>query len=133
MEIVYKYLPLQSKPWQLKIHYNVRRNRIKLSNQLFLRNNVVYLYFVNQIIHTHNSTSQTLENHHCCHDRQKNKHSPKIDQLRVIGIYEAEYNFLLKLYWPKLTTQHTERERNGKKNSIRNTILQNFKRYKIHK
>ena len=42
---------------------------------------------------------------------EKDKGSPKINILRVIGKYEADYNLLLKLYWPKLTTQHAERER----------------------
>ena len=41
---------------------------------------------------------------------EKDKGSPKINRLRVIGKYEADYNLLLKLYWPKLTTQHAERE-----------------------
>ena len=41
---------------------------------------------------------------------EKNKGSPKINRLRVIGKYEADYNLLLKLYWPKLTTQQAERE-----------------------
>ena len=40
---------------------------------------------------------------------EKDKGSPKINRLRVIGKYEADYNLILKLYWPKLTTQHAER------------------------
>ena len=41
---------------------------------------------------------------------EKDKAPPKTNRLRVIGKYEADYNLLLKLYWPKLTTQHAERE-----------------------
>ena len=41
---------------------------------------------------------------------EKDKGSPKTNGLRVIGKYEADYSLILKLYWPKLTTQHAERE-----------------------
>ena len=41
---------------------------------------------------------------------EKDKGSAKINKLQVIGKYEADYNLLLKLYWPKLTIQHAERE-----------------------
>ena len=34
----------------------------------------------------------------------------KINRLRFIGKYEADYNLLLKFYWLKLTPQHAERE-----------------------
>ena len=49
---------------------------------------------------------------------EKDKGSPKINRLRIIGKYEAYYNLLLKLYWPKLTTQHAEREGTLEKNQL---------------
>ena len=42
---------------------------------------------------------------------EKDKGFPKINRLRVIGKYKTDYNLLLKLYWPNLTSQHAERER----------------------
>ena len=41
---------------------------------------------------------------------EKGKGFHKINRLRVIGKYETYCNILLKLYWPKLTIQHAERE-----------------------
>ena len=35
---------------------------------------------------------------------------PRINKLRVINIYEANYNLLLKFFWPKLSTKHVETE-----------------------
>ena len=41
---------------------------------------------------------------------EKDKGSPKINRLRVISKYEADYIILLKLYWPKPTTQYVKRK-----------------------
>ena len=34
--------------------------------------------------------------------------TPRINKLRIINIYEADYNLLQKFFWPKLSTQHAE-------------------------
>lgn len=39
---------------------------------------------------------------------KKDKISLKINRLRVIVKYEANYNLLSKLYWKKLTAQYAE-------------------------
>ena len=41
---------------------------------------------------------------------EKEKGSPKINLLCAIEKYEIDYNFLVKLYWPKVTTQHAKQE-----------------------
>ena len=39
---------------------------------------------------------------------QKEINNPKINRLRVLNKYEAEFNLVLKLFWPRLTTKHLE-------------------------
>ena len=39
---------------------------------------------------------------------EKISNTPRINKLRVINIYEADYNFLLKLFWPKTSTRLAE-------------------------
>ena len=34
--------------------------------------------------------------------------TPRINKLRIINIYEADYNLLQKFFWPKLSTKHVE-------------------------
>ena len=34
--------------------------------------------------------------------------NPRINKLRIINIYEADYNLIQKFFWPKLSTKHTE-------------------------
>ena len=36
---------------------------------------------------------------------------PRINKLRVINIYEADYNLLLKYFWPKQATKHAVKEK----------------------
>ena len=36
---------------------------------------------------------------------EKEKVKSKINRLRIIDKYEADYNLVLKLYWPKITNQ----------------------------
>ena len=38
----------------------------------------------------------------------KDKGQPKIHRLRIINIYESEYNLILKYFWPKKGMQKTE-------------------------
>ena len=40
-------------------------------------------------------------------EKEKNIH--RINRLRVINIYEADYNLILKYFWPHKTTQSAER------------------------
>ena len=40
-------------------------------------------------------------------EKEKNNH--RINRLRVINIYEADYNLILKYFWPHKTTQFAER------------------------
>ena len=40
---------------------------------------------------------------------EKKKSNSKINQLRIIDKYEADYNLLLKLYWPKITNNIAEK------------------------
>ena len=36
---------------------------------------------------------------------------PRINKLRVINIYEADYNLMLKYFWPKQATKHAVKEK----------------------
>ena len=36
---------------------------------------------------------------------------PRINKLRVVNIYEADYNLLLKYIWPKQVTKHAVKEK----------------------
>ena len=40
---------------------------------------------------------------------EKEKRNTKINRLRIIDKYEADYNLLLKIYWPKITNNITEK------------------------
>ena len=40
---------------------------------------------------------------------EKEKGNPKINRLRIIDKYEADYNLLLKIYWPKITNNIVEK------------------------
>ena len=40
-------------------------------------------------------------------EKEKNNH--RINRLRVINIYESDYNLILKYFWPHKTTQFVER------------------------
>ena len=40
-------------------------------------------------------------------EKEKNNH--RINRLRVINIYEVDYNLILKYFWPHQTTQYVER------------------------
>ena len=46
---------------------------------------------------------------------------PRINKLRMINIYKLDYNLLLKLCWPKLSTQHAE---------VTDNLGENRRRYK---
>ena len=37
---------------------------------------------------------------------------PRINKLRVINIYEANYILMLKYFWPKQATKHAVKEQN---------------------
>ena len=39
---------------------------------------------------------------------EKIPNTPRINKLRIINIYEADYNLLQKFFWPKLSTKHAE-------------------------
>ena len=39
---------------------------------------------------------------------QKEKNNPRINRLRVLNKYEADFNLVFKLFWPQLTTKHLE-------------------------
>ena len=48
---------------------------------------------------------------------EKEKEKSKINQLRIIDKFEADYNLLLKLYWPKITNNIAEENKTlGKAN-----------------
>ena len=40
---------------------------------------------------------------------EKEKNNPRINRLRVINKYEADYNLILKFFWPHQTTHNAER------------------------
>ena len=42
------------------------------------------------------------------HHDQKKPNTPRINKIRIINIYEADYNLLQKFFWPKLSTKHAE-------------------------
>ena len=39
---------------------------------------------------------------------EKLPNTPRINKLRIINIYEADYNLLQKFFWLKLSTKHAE-------------------------
>lgn len=39
---------------------------------------------------------------------EKNSNTPRINKLRIINIYEANYNLLQKFFWTKLSTKYAE-------------------------
>ena len=41
---------------------------------------------------------------------EKEKGNSKINRLQIIDKYEADYNLLLKLYWPKITNNIAGKE-----------------------
>ena len=40
---------------------------------------------------------------------EKGKFNSKINRLRIIDKYEADYNLILKIYWPKITNNIAEK------------------------
>ena len=40
---------------------------------------------------------------------EKEKVNSKINRLRIIDKYEADYNLILKIYWPKITNNIAEK------------------------
>ena len=52
---------------------------------------------------------------------EKEKNNSKINRLRIIDKYEADYNLLLKLYWPKITNNIAEMNNTLGKKSIGNS------------
>ena len=76
--------------------------------------------------HTHNNhrpynkTSTPLERWTKFIDvmTEKDRGQPKIHRLRGIVKYEANYNMLLKLNWPRLTTRYAKRRNTSGKNQL---------------
>ena len=99
MERIYKYLTFQSTSRSLQISLCVGQQRTELSNKLFLQHNVTYLHFINQLCNTHYSNSRTLKIT-ITTMLKKEIRFPQINRLRIIGKYKADYNLILKLYWP---------------------------------
>ena len=51
---------------------------------------------------------------------EKERENTKINRLRIIDKYEADYNLLLKIYWPKITNNIAEKNNTFGKKPIRN-------------
>ena len=51
---------------------------------------------------------------------EKEKYNSKINRLRIIYKYAADYNLVLKLYWPKIKNRIAEKNSTLGKNQIRN-------------
>ena len=49
---------------------------------------------------------------------EKEKGNKKINRLRIIDKYEADYNLLLKIYWPKITNNIAEKNNTLGKNQL---------------
>ena len=49
---------------------------------------------------------------------EKEQGNSKINRLRIIDKFETDYNLLLKLYWPKITNNITEKNNMLWKNQL---------------
>ena len=42
---------------------------------------------------------------------EKDRNNVQINRLRIINLYEVDYNFILKFYWPHKTTHPSEHDK----------------------